>query len=107
MRLLGGLFVLIGVVIMVSGLQVDRYHNLMHLIWGLLALGVSFAVENDKALLHRFRSLLPDTGDSWHNDWEPCYAESVAGFGIQGSKQVSGVDAASSNGRDARPVPVA
>jgi hypothetical protein len=43
LRLFGGLFVLMGVVIMVSGLHVDRYHNLMHLVWGALALGVSFA----------------------------------------------------------------
>lgn len=43
LRLFGGLFVLMGILAMVSGMRVDRYHNLMHLTWGLLAVGMSFA----------------------------------------------------------------
>ena len=41
-RLFGGLFVLMGVSVIVGGAHVDKYHNLMHLIWGGLALGASF-----------------------------------------------------------------
>lgn len=41
-RFLGGIFVLMCLLIMVGGLPTDRYHNLMHLVWGLLAVGVSF-----------------------------------------------------------------
>ena len=41
-RFFGAIFVLMGVVVMVSGLHADRYHNLMHMIWGALALGASF-----------------------------------------------------------------
>jgi hypothetical protein len=40
-RFFGGVFVVIGVLVAVGGLG-DRYHNLMHLVWGALALGVSF-----------------------------------------------------------------
>jgi hypothetical protein len=39
-RVFGGLFVLLGA--MVFGGRGDKYHNLMHLVWGALALGVSF-----------------------------------------------------------------
>jgi hypothetical protein len=42
LRLFGGLFVLMAILVMVSGLHTDRYHNLMHLTWGLLAVGTSF-----------------------------------------------------------------
>jgi len=42
LRFFGAIFVLMGVVVMVSGLHTDRYHNLMHMIWGALALGASF-----------------------------------------------------------------
>jgi hypothetical protein len=42
LRSFGAIFVLMGVVVIVSGLHADRYHNLMHVIWGALALGVSF-----------------------------------------------------------------
>lgn len=41
-RLLGGLFILMGLLIIIGGVHVDRYHNLMHLLWGVLALGASF-----------------------------------------------------------------
>ena len=42
LRSFGAIFVLMGVVVIVSGLHADRYHNLMHMIWGALALGASF-----------------------------------------------------------------
>lgn len=42
LRFFGAIFVLMGVVVIASGLHADRYHNLMHLIWGALALGASF-----------------------------------------------------------------
>jgi hypothetical protein len=42
LRCFGAIFVLMGVVVMVSGLHADRYHNLMHMIWGALALAASF-----------------------------------------------------------------
>lgn len=41
-RLFGGLFVLMGIMVIVGGVHADKYHNLMHLIWGALALGASF-----------------------------------------------------------------
>ena len=41
-RFFGGLFVVMGVLVMVGGAHVDKYHNLMHLVWGALALGASF-----------------------------------------------------------------
>jgi hypothetical protein len=40
-RLFGGIFVLMGILVIAGGIG-DRYHNLMHLIWGALALGASF-----------------------------------------------------------------
>ena len=42
LRSFGAIFVLMGLVVIVSGLHADRYHNLMHMIWGALALGASF-----------------------------------------------------------------
>ena len=42
LRFFGAIFVLMGVVVIASGLHADRYHNLMHMIWGALALGASF-----------------------------------------------------------------
>jgi hypothetical protein len=42
MRFFGSIFVLMGVVVMASGLHTDRYHNMMHMLWGALALGASF-----------------------------------------------------------------
>jgi len=42
LRSFGAIFGLMGVVVIVSGLHADRYHNLMHMIWGALALGASF-----------------------------------------------------------------
>jgi heme/copper-type cytochrome/quinol oxidase subunit 3 len=42
LRFFGGIFVLMGVVVIVSGLHSDRYHNLMHIIWGALAVAASF-----------------------------------------------------------------
>ncbi|WP_158750810.1 DUF4383 domain-containing protein [Acidobacterium sp. S8] len=41
-RIFGGIFVLMGILVMVGGAHVDKYHNLMHLTWGALALGASF-----------------------------------------------------------------
>jgi len=41
-RVFGGLFVLMGILIIVGGVKTDKYHNLMHLVWGALALGASF-----------------------------------------------------------------
>ncbi len=41
-RLFGGIFVLMGILVIVGGARADKYHNLMHLIWGALALGASF-----------------------------------------------------------------
>lgn len=42
LRFFGAIFVLMGAVVLLSGLHADRYHNLMHMIWGALALGASF-----------------------------------------------------------------
>jgi hypothetical protein len=41
-RFFGGIFVLMGVLVIVGGAHTDKYHNLMHLTWGVLALGASF-----------------------------------------------------------------
>ena len=41
-RLSGGIFVLMGILMMVGRMPVDKYHNLMHLVWGVLAIGASF-----------------------------------------------------------------
>jgi hypothetical protein len=42
LRSFGAIFVLMGVVVLASGLHADRYHNLMHMVWGAMALGASF-----------------------------------------------------------------
>lgn len=42
LRFFGAMFVLMGVVVIASGLHSDRYHNLMHIIWGAIALGASY-----------------------------------------------------------------
>ena len=44
-RFFGGIFVLMGVLAIVGGAHVDKYHNLMHLVWGASALGFSFLSE--------------------------------------------------------------
>lgn len=41
-RFFGGLFVFMGVLAIISRTRIDKYHNLMQLIWGALALAVSF-----------------------------------------------------------------
>ena len=41
-RIFGGIFVLMGSLAIVGGAHVDKYHNLMHLAWGVLAVGASF-----------------------------------------------------------------
>jgi hypothetical protein len=41
-RLIGGLFAAMGVLVIVGGAHVDKYHNLMHLVWGAMAFGASF-----------------------------------------------------------------
>ena len=42
LRVFGATFVLMGLVVLLSGIHADRYHNLMHMLWGGLAIGVSF-----------------------------------------------------------------
>jgi Domain of unknown function (DUF4383) len=42
LRSFGAIFVLMSVVVIVSGLHADRYHNLMQMLWGALAIGASF-----------------------------------------------------------------
>jgi hypothetical protein len=41
-RFFGGMFVLMSVLIFAGRLPTDKYHNLMHLTWGALAVGVSY-----------------------------------------------------------------
>jgi hypothetical protein len=41
-RLFGGLFAVMGVLAIVAHTRVDKYHNLMHLVWGVLAFAFSF-----------------------------------------------------------------
>ena len=41
-RFIGGLFAVMGVLAIVAGTHVDKYHNLMHLLWGALAFAFSF-----------------------------------------------------------------
>jgi Domain of unknown function (DUF4383) len=41
-RFFGGLFAVMGVLAIVAGTHVDKYHNLMHLLWGVLAFAFSF-----------------------------------------------------------------
>jgi hypothetical protein len=50
LRCFGVIFVLMGVVVIASGLHTDRYHNLMHMIWGALALGASFLAGREARL---------------------------------------------------------
>lgn len=52
LRSFGAIFVLMGVVVIVSGLHADRYHNLMHMIWGALALGASFLAPRAAKLFY-------------------------------------------------------
>lgn len=42
LRCFGAIFLLMGTLVIVTGLHADRYHNLMHMAWGALALGASF-----------------------------------------------------------------
>ncbi len=42
LRLVGSIFVLMGVVVIASRLHADQYHNLLHMAWGALAVGASF-----------------------------------------------------------------
>ena len=44
-RFFGGIFVLMGVLVVVGGAHVDKYHNLLLLVWGAFALSVSFLGE--------------------------------------------------------------
>jgi hypothetical protein len=41
-RIFGGLFVFMGILAIVAGTRIDKYHNLMQIIWGALALAASF-----------------------------------------------------------------
>lgn len=41
-RILGVIFVLVGILMIVGKTHIDPYHNLMHMIWGALAIGISF-----------------------------------------------------------------
>jgi hypothetical protein len=45
-RFFGGLFAVMGVLAIVAGTHVDKYHNLMHLLWGALAFAFSFLGES-------------------------------------------------------------
>lgn len=42
LRSFGAIFVLMGLMVVVTRLHADPYHNLMHLVWGALALAASF-----------------------------------------------------------------
>jgi Domain of unknown function (DUF4383) len=50
LRIFGGLFVLMSVAVIASRAHVDFYHNLMHLIWGILAISASFAATRSARL---------------------------------------------------------
>ena len=41
-RIFGGLFVFMGILAIVAGTRIDKYHNLMQLTWGVFALAASF-----------------------------------------------------------------
>jgi hypothetical protein len=41
-RIFGGLFVFMGTLAIIAGTRIDKYHNLMHILWGALALAASF-----------------------------------------------------------------
>jgi Domain of unknown function (DUF4383) len=41
LRIFGAIFVIMGVMVIATGLHADRYHNLMHMIWGVLAVCAS------------------------------------------------------------------
>lgn len=41
-RIFGGIFMLMGILVFVTGARGDKYHNLMHLVWGTLAVAASF-----------------------------------------------------------------
>jgi hypothetical protein len=41
-RVFGGLFVFMGILAIISGTRIEKYHNLMQLTWGVLALAASF-----------------------------------------------------------------
>ncbi len=41
-RIFGGLFVFMGVLAIITGTRIDKYHNLMQLSWGAFALAASF-----------------------------------------------------------------
>jgi hypothetical protein len=42
LRCFGAIFLLMGALVIATGLHTDRYHNLMHMLWGALAFAVSF-----------------------------------------------------------------
>ncbi len=68
-RLFGGLFAVMGVLAIVAGTHVDKYHNLMHLLWGALAFGFSFLGETAaKRFCHSVRRVLSDARDAWADD---------------------------------------
>jgi hypothetical protein len=41
-RIFGGIFILMVILVSAGGLRADKYHNLMLLVWGVLAVGLSF-----------------------------------------------------------------
>ena len=43
LRFFGAIFVLMGVVVLASGLHSDRSHNFMHMLWGAIAMAASFS----------------------------------------------------------------
>ena len=63
-RLFGGIFVLMGIMVIVGGAHADKYHNLMHLIWGALGAWRKLpGIDRCKALLHRIGCVLSGAGD--------------------------------------------
>ena len=42
LRVFGAIFVLMGGLVLATRLHADHYHNLMHMVWGALAIGASF-----------------------------------------------------------------
>ena len=82
LRFFGAIFVLMGVVVIASGLHADRYHNLMHIVWGTLALGASFLAGGEAAKLIRISSgiFYLDAGGSRTDNRRFRHGKSVASW---------------------------
>ena len=61
-RVFGGIFVLMGILMIAGGLNADKYHNLMHLTWGPPVWRKLPGVDHFKALLHWIGRVLSGTG---------------------------------------------